>query len=162
MKKNSSGLSLIETLVAITVFAMLGVVVTSSLVLTIQGTKKSDAQIRIRENLNYSTSVIERNLRNAAKVNECPLSDTKTINYIDQAGVSAKFVCKGDYIASGSSELRLTSTDISLINCLFICDPGDSSTPPVITIDITARDSSASGNIGVTVTTQTKVYLRNQ
>jgi prepilin-type N-terminal cleavage/methylation domain-containing protein len=52
-KNFNKGLSLIEILVVVAIFAILGIIVSSALVLTIQGTKKSESLVRVRENINY-------------------------------------------------------------------------------------------------------------
>lgn len=162
-RKFSSGLSLMETLIVITIFAVLGVIVSGSLVLTIQGTRKSEALQRVRENINYSMSVIERNLRNANAIVDC--TDPLTISYLDQYGKLSTFSCIGiggsdSYIASDSS--RLTSGNVLVSNCSFVCtQPIDLSHPPIVTIDISAKDTVLSGSGSVSVSAQSKVYLRN-
>lgn len=166
-KNNQKGLSLIEVLIAITIFAMLGAVISSSLILTVQGTKKSESQIRVRENLNYATSIIERNLRNAAKIiTDCSTPVTvATLSYQDQYGTQTSFSCldiggTDGRLASGSS--RLTSNAVKLTKCTFICEyPAGPAKPAMITVDVTATDASASGKVGATVTTQSIIYLRN-
>jgi prepilin-type N-terminal cleavage/methylation domain-containing protein len=164
-KKNNSGLSLIEILIVITIFAVLGVIVSASLILTIQGTKKSESQIRVRENVNYSLAVIERNIRNANAIVDCTNSDTSTVTYLDQDGVSSSFSCVNtgsvdSYIASGSA--RITSNAISILACTFNCDqPTDLTSPPLITVEVIAKDALATGIQGASVSAQTKIYLRN-
>lgn len=164
MKKEiESGISLIEILVVVTVFAVLGVMVSSSLVLTIQGTKKSESLIRVRENLNYSLAVVERNIRNANEILECPNSDTSKITYLDKNGVSASFSCVGvgqpdSYIASGSA--RLTSNTIKITSCTFTCTQ-DLSNPPSVTVNVAIQDASATGVQSSSVTAESKIYLRN-
>ncbi len=162
--KNIKGFSLIEILVVITIFAVLGIIVTSSIVLTLQGTKKSESLIKVRENLNYSLAVIERNIRNANSIPVCPEEDSSAINYLDQYGQATSFSCantgqEDSYIASGSS--RLTTDAIKLIGCSFVCTPSDSSTPPFVTIDLIVEDASASGSQKAEVTASTQIYLRN-
>lgn len=164
--KNQQGLSLIEVLIAITIFAILGAIISSSLILTVQGTKKSESQIRVRENLNYAVTVIERNLRNASRIDTCPTSGTATVlNYQDQYGVPTSFSCLdiggvGGRLASGSS--RLTSNAVKLTKCTFICEyPAGTAKPAMVTVDVTAVDASASGKVGATVSTQSIIYLRN-
>ncbi|MFH1971121.1 MAG: type II secretion system protein, partial [Patescibacteria group bacterium] len=76
MKKNTKkGLSLIEILVTVTVFTILGVLVTSSVFLTLRSTNKSNSTIKIRDNVNYFLSTIQRQLRGAQAIVNCPNSD---------------------------------------------------------------------------------------
>jgi len=166
MKKNlENGLSLIEILVVVTIFAVLGVIISSSLILTIQGTKKSESLIKVRENINYSLAVIERNLRNASVIVDCPNTDTSKITYMDQYGISSSFSCMNvgaatdSYIASGSA--RLTSNSIKVIQCSFVCTRADLSNPPSVKVNLTVQDTTYSGSQGSNVTTESKIYLRN-
>lgn len=161
--KIESGLSLIEILVVITIFAVLGIVISSSVILTIQGTKKTEALIRARENVNYSLSVIDRNLKNANSVTDC--TDPLSITYVDQYGKTSTFSCVGiggddAYIASGSS--RLTAITTKIISCSFTCaQPADLSKPPIVSVSVSAKDSLFSGSQSASISAQTEIYLRN-
>lgn len=162
-KKLKSGLSLIEILVVMTIFAILGIIISSSVALTILGTKKSEALTRVRENVNYSLTIVERNLRNAGSITDC--SDPNTLTYIDQYGQETSFSCQnigGDdsYIASGSA--RLTSSAIKIVSCSFTCEyPPDLTQAPMVSINVAAKDLLLSGSQSASISAQTKVYLRN-
>ena len=156
--KISAGISLLEILVAVAIFAVLGVMVTRSIALTLRGSKKSELTLKVRENIGYSLSVIERQLRNADSITSCS-SDTE-IGYIDSFGNPSTFSCEGmdggdPYIASGSA--RLTSNEVKITKCTFSCT---STEPPAVNVSITAIDSQAEGVEGASVTASTKVYLR--
>lgn len=159
------GFSLIEIMVVITIFAVLGIIVTSSVILTLAGAKKSESLIRVRDNLNYSLSVIERNIRNANSVPDCSDTGSNIISYLDQNGALASFSCitngTDSYFASGSS--RLTSNSIKIVDCssVFKCTPSAANTPPLVEINVTVRDASSSGVQSSEVTAQTQIYLRN-
>jgi len=175
MKKNfhkkrfAGGLSLIEILVVVTIFAILGVIVSSSLMLTLRGAKKSESLIKVRENLNYSLAVIERNLRSAETISDCTNSDTKKITYLDQNKISTSFFCvntgaANSYIASGSAiptSVKLTSDSIKIVSCSFTCAHPDLSNPPSITIDLTVQDASGTGIESSVVSAKSQIYLRN-
>jgi Tfp pilus assembly protein PilE len=160
--KNCSGISLLEILVVVSIFAVLGVLITRSVLLTLSGGRKSESLIKVRENLNYSVGIIERQLRNADSIANCPNSDTSVISYIDQNGSPASFSCvnvgTAGYIASGSA--KLSNDNISITNCTFTCVPG-LGTPSSVTINLEAKDASASGAENSTVTTSTQIFLRN-
>jgi prepilin-type N-terminal cleavage/methylation domain-containing protein len=164
-KRNLKGLSLIEILIVVTIFAILGVMISESLILTIQGTKKSESLVRVRENVNYSLSVIERNIRNASSIVDCTTNtDASIIYYLDQTGSASSFSCvnsgnDNSYIASGSS--RLTSDSIKIDSCVFTCSQPSSSNPPLVTVDLTVHDISSSGIQSSSVSTQYQIYLRN-
>jgi prepilin-type N-terminal cleavage/methylation domain-containing protein len=159
------GMSLLEVMVVITIFAVLGILVTQSIALTLQGSKKSESIVRARENLDYSLSIIERQIRSAGSITPCSDSDTTTIGYLDQNGKSGSFSCggsigsNGSYIASGSA--HLTNDAVRVMSCVFHCYPGVSSNPPYVTIDLTLQEASASGIQSANVSASTQIYLRN-
>jgi len=162
--KNTSGLSLLEILVVVSVFAALGILITRSVLLTLGGGKKSESLIKVRENLNYSLSVIERQLRNANSITDCG-SSTSTISYTDRGGNTASFSCHNvgqtgqiGYIASGSA--KLSGDSVNVTGCSFSCTLGIGS-PSSVTINLTAIDASAMGIENSSVTTTTQVLLRN-
>lgn len=162
--KRQKGISLIEILVVITIFAVLGVITTRSVLLTLQGTKKTEAIVRVRENLNYAMGAMERQIRNAESVPSCPNSDKSVLNYLDNDGNSASYTCTnigtGDgYLASGSA--RLTNSAIDIITCQLNCIPSSANTPSAVQITLTGTDKNAAGIPGATVSVFNTIYLRN-
>lgn len=157
------GFSLVELLVVISVFAVLGTVAANSVMSTLKNTRKTDSQITVRENLNYTLSVIERQIRGAQSIVPCPNTSTNSLVYTDQAGVSTNFSCvfpSGDgYVASGSS--RLTSENLQVVSCNFSCTHTDTNKPPLVKVVITAEDKTNKNAEGSRVTVQTDITLRN-
>lgn len=163
MKKKNAGISLIEILIVISIFAVLGILSTRVVLLSLTGAKKGDVQIKVRENLDYAVSIMERQLRNAGSISPCPNTDPLIINYSDSNNISTSFSCLNmaslGYIASGSA--RLTSQDVKITSCLFTCTAGTQSTPPKVTIDIQAVDAGTQGSKeGASVTVSTEINLR--
>ncbi len=165
--KQKLGFTLIEILVVVSIFAVLGVLITRSILLTIGGSKKSENLVKLRENLNYSVGVIERQIRNANGV-DCTNADPTILDYTDQYGDSTSFSCTNDpqgigYIASGSAtiENRLTGDEVDVTNCSFVCNLGASGGPSVIMIDIEAQDAGAAEAQGASVRVSSQVSLRN-
>lgn len=160
--KLNKGLSLLEILVVITIFAVLGILVSQSVILTVRGTKKSETLVKVRENLNYAMAVTERQLRNSDSIPDCQSQAATRIDYVDQDGNNAFFSCNGlgtedAYIASGSGAVteRLTNPEVIVTACSFTCTLSESNTPPAVTIDFSAKDAGSSGNQGqVTITDQ--------
>ena len=150
MKKGSAGISMIEILIVIGIFAVLGVLSTRVITLSLQGSKKGDAQIKVRENLDYAVSIIERQLRNAGSVFSCTVSPP-AISYSDSNAISSSFSClnmaSAGYVASGSA--RLTSEEIKVTACSFVCTAGSGSTPPKVAINIQAEGVSISTEINL-------------
>jgi type II secretory pathway pseudopilin PulG len=158
-----NGISLLEILVVVAIFAILGIIVTRAVVLTLSGSKKSGSLVKVRENVSYSLDIIERQLRNADSIVACPNPDPSIINYIDQFGNAASFSCintgmDNSYIASGSSSL--TDSSVKLASCSLICAPGVSGTPDSISIAIVAQDASGTSAQTTQVSASTKINLR--
>lgn len=156
-------MSLLEILVVVAVFSILGIIITRSVLLTLRGSRKSESQVKVRENVNYALGVVERQLRNADSITECPNADTSRIDYTDESGGTSSFSCigvggAGSYIASGSA--RLTSDEIQISSCSFTCTEGSSANPPSVDISINALDSEASGIENTQITASTKIFLR--
>lgn len=158
-------MSLIEILVVIGIFAILGVLTTQAVVLSLSGGKKTETLIKIRENINFSFSVIERQLRNADSITDCTNTNTLAINYLDQNGVASSFSCANlgagtvGYIASGAAQL--TSNTVDVTSCTFTCQNGVSGSPSSVKITVQAQDSTATGASNSVVTASTSVSLRN-
>lgn len=162
--KIKSGFTLLEILVVVSIFAVLGILVTRAVILSIGGSKKSESLVKVRENLDYSVGIIERSLRNANSISPCPNSDPGVLNYIDVNGNPASFSCNlgtpPGYIASGSA--RLTSSNVNVTACSLSCAPAAGSTnPSVVTVSVTAQDATAIGIQGANVSVITEVSLRN-
>ena len=159
--KRQKGVSIIEVLVVVLVFSVISILGTQSILLSLRGSKRSESTIGVRENVNYSLAVIERQLHNADSVS---CADSTTINYTDEFSPPGySFTCNlsnpdDGYVASGSA--RLTGGEINVTACTFSCDPGGAGTPPFVMISITAKDKDAVELEGVQFTTNTRINLR--
>ena len=158
------GFSLIEMLVVMLVFTILGVIITQSLSSTLRGSKKSEAISEVKSNIDYAMSVMERGLRNAKAITCTGLTDTLT--YTDQFGNTVEYSCEvvgtDSYIASNSA--RLTSQNVMITNpsCeIFECISGTPGQPDSVELDISASHKNFVGSEGSRVTSQTKILLRN-
>lgn len=162
-KKGKGGFSLVEILVVLSVFAILGIVVSQSLLLILRGARKSDTSNKVRQSLDFALDSMERQIHNATNLTPCPNADTTTISVVDQNKQTYSLSCSGigpaGFVASASS--RLTSTDISVTACSFVCTPSTASVPPFVKIDITAQDSQAVGPENTKITDTRIIYLRN-
>ncbi len=161
------GFSLIEILVVLAVFSILALIVTQGIFVTLRGAKKSEVTARVKENLAYALSVMERQLHNATEVTPCPNASPTKLDYKDENGKTAYFSCQNvgaaGYVASSSATVRLTADDVSVTACAFTCatPPPGVNSPPSVDINITAQDALTSGVEGAQVTTSTKIYLRS-
>ena len=161
--KTIQGFSLLEILVVITVFSMLAILTTQAVILTLRGTKKSESLTKVRGNIDYSLAVIERNIRNADSIVECPNTDQTIISYTDENGSITSFSCASDsdggYIASASG--RLTNSEVDVTSCSFVCEDAVGETNPAVTVSVSARDSVLSALEGGEITISTKIFLRS-
>ena len=162
--KQIKGISFIEILVVVAVFAVLGVLISRITILTLRGSNKSDDVVKVRENLDYAIAIMERNIRNADKVSPCPNIDPTRIDYIANGGLASSFSCVGtgtdeSYVASGSA--RLTGTDVKINSCSFTCIPEAGVVPPSVIIDLTASETNSGDVDNAVVSTSTKILLRS-
>src|SRR3990167_2752750 len=127
------GFSLLEMVVVLSVFALLAVISSQALILTLQGAKKSSNLATVRENVDFAMQIIERQLHNASEVTPCPNVDSQTLTYKDQNGEVSTFSCIED-------------------------SPG---LPPYVQIDLAARNTNVDTGPASSITTSTRVFLRN-
>jgi prepilin-type N-terminal cleavage/methylation domain-containing protein len=171
-KQSLAGFSLVEMLVVIFIFSILGVVTTQSLALSLRGSQKSESVGLVKENLEYTVSTMERLLRNARSINvtDCNTNSDR-LDYVDEYGIAAYFECSNTEaaIASGSATTSTTMTSNQVeILCSgagyspFSCqEPADPNSPSTVTIELRGRDANlGSGVEGADVTVNTKVLLR--
>lgn len=171
-QQGRAGFSLVEMLVVIFVFSILGVVTVQILTISLRNSKKSKSIGGVRANLEYATSTMERLLRNAQSLT-CVLSpppptNSIRLNYVDEYGNSTYFRCvtsgSDTYIASGSAAaaVRLTSNDVR-ITCsnIFSCTyPTDA--PEIVSITLTGQDAELGTSVeGAGITVRTRLQLRN-
>jgi type II secretory pathway pseudopilin PulG len=150
---------LVEILVVIVVFALLTIIATQSILLTLTGARKTESTVRVRETLEYAVSTVERRIRNAKSITTC---NSSSVQYVDQLGVSSRFSCNsigsGGYLASDS--LRVTNSEINLTACTFICRLGVTGVPPSVEMLFTGELYGATGTERSSVTINTRVYTR--
>lgn len=151
-----------ELLVVVSVFAIVILLATQALILSLRGSRKSESLSRVRSDLDFSLAVMERNLHNATAIDPCPNPDTSIVNYTDAFGKTTSFSCTTiaglGAIASGSA--RLTSDEIDVTSCSIVCSPGNVGVPPSVTVTVSATNANVSGAEGAQVTTQTDILLR--
>ena len=160
---NNQGFSLIEMLVVLTIFTVIALVSSETIILTLIGAKKAGSISKVRQNLDLAIGQMERQLHNAKSISECPNSDTSQISFADGNNNLVNFSCVGvnnnnqpSYVASSSASL--TSSDITITSCSFVCTPGTGNAPPYVTISITAKEINGSS---APITSTTQVTLRS-
>jgi prepilin-type N-terminal cleavage/methylation domain-containing protein len=160
MKK---GYTLIEMLVVVVIFAIVGLISSETIILTLRGTKKADAISKVRQNLDYAMESMQRQIRGAKSITSpCDGTTSSQISILDQKSNLTTYACINvnnqnlpSYIASSSASL--TSNEVTISACSFICTPAGTNTTPEVTISITAQDK---GGQNAPVTDTTQITLR--
>lgn len=159
------GFSIVEMLISVGVFAIVGIVITNSLSSSFKNSRKSSAISNVKSNIDYAISTIERLLRNAQSIDVVSSTATKLV-YIDEFGNNTNFECISgapNYIASGSASVKLTSNQV-IVDCVSVFSypsppPG---VPQVVEISLKGTDKDIGAGVeGSSVTTKTRILLRN-
>ncbi len=154
------GFSLVEILIVVLIFAVIGLLLSQTIILTLQTTKKADTTTRVRENVDFALTSIDRQLHSALSISSvCDGSKLTVLNYTDVNGSPGSYTCNigsNGYIASGSAQL--TSAQIAIIDCYFICSKTNAA--PSVDVGIVASDKNITGKENATVSASTKIYLR--
>jgi prepilin-type N-terminal cleavage/methylation domain-containing protein len=155
----NKGYTLIELVIVIVIFSVIGIITSQTIVATIRATNKSAAVSKVRQNVDYAVGAMERQLRGASSiVSTCNATPQSEITFVDQNSNQITFSCIGvnsnnQPASIASDSANLTSAAITLSACTFTCTPQTAGTPPTITINITANDLNGQ-NAPVTDTTQ--------
>lgn len=159
-----NGFTLLEILVVILIFSTIGILATQTLVLSLKGSKKSESLVRVKQNVEYSLSFMERALRTSKEIDSCT---DERLQFLDQDSEVRYFHCDGTSIFTDYAEAahtQITSPDVE-INCtspmspMFVCDT--TSTPHSVEITIEASDASVIGAEGAQVSSSTRILMRN-
>ncbi len=160
-----SGFSLIEMLVVMFLFAILAFIVTQSTLQSFRGTRKVDASSKVRDNLDFAASLVERNIRNAKLItspNPCVGASLGNISYTTQTGTTGSYTCSGganQYLSDGTGA-RITSTDIVLTTCSFTCTLNGVYNPPIIDFVFAGKAANAAATDESFATISRRVILR--
>jgi type II secretory pathway pseudopilin PulG len=171
MKK---GYSVVEILVVVGVFAVIAIIATQSINLSLKSSKKSDSTTLIKQELDYAADNIVRNLQMASKI-YCPANvATPSVGFRDIWGFRGDYACidvvdwlyvlNGDkQIASSSGETinygyRLTSNQIDITDCSFTCYTQNSRN--FIHFQVTARAKGIGSSEGASIETSRDFLLR--
>ena len=171
INKFNKGYSLIEILVVLSVFAVLGILVTQTIALSIRGSKKSEASSKVRSSLNEASLIVERRLRNADSIErlEPPgVNEDNKITYINEDKNLAYFACNSGknlvYKLDGNDEENLINMDVVTLDvCTITYIPGDldKGVPESVELNLSGYDKNVSGAESSRIDIQTKILLRN-
>jgi len=163
-KQMNAGFSLVEMLVATVIFAILAVVGTQIVTVSLRNTNKGEKVTEVRENVDYAFNVIARELRNAESVDILASTPT-SVHFFDADGVATTLDCTGN--SNGRLMIgtrRITGTDV-VIDCsatpIFSYVASTATTPDIVTITVTAYDAGRLGINGSGQTTSTRIIVRS-
>jgi len=170
MIKYESGFSLVEILVVTVLFAIISIITTQSVIVTLRSAKKTDAASDVRANLNFAVSAIERQLYNAREIPLCivgPKIDYGSrINYKDVDNELASIYCSGGAVIIESQEItsgtasNLTGSKVRVTSCSFTCSRLSLDVPPLVEYSITGESTSLDPLISSPLTLSGQIYLR--
>lgn len=175
MKK---GYSIIEILVVVGVFAVLAVLATQSINLSLKSAKKSDSIVLVKQELENVAGTIERQLQSASSLIvgvDCVIDTaTPSVGLRNSAGVRSDYACfdspPSNFYGTNDPRIvystgetinytnRLTSSGINITFCQFSCYK--QGTDMYIDFNVTANVKGVAGAEGAAVTTSRKVMIR--
>jgi len=156
------GFTLIEVLVVVSLFSIVALVATQSLIRILGSTSNSNSTAITRENLEHAVSIFEREIINAKKINVGACSAT-SVTYIATDNSTNSFSCQttGGITRLNQNGQALTSSQVNLTTCLITCLTPSGETEPngvMISLEGNALDSSYDST---PVSLQTTVSLRS-
>lgn len=157
------GFTLIETVLAVGVFAMVSVAGGLLLFSTLRGAKKAAAVITVRSQGANAIGTMTQLLRYAAEITSC---SGNQLAFTASDGSKGVFSCQnvnGDiFLASGSG--RLTSPTVQIVDCnnVFTCTPPAPATSGVLMNFILVRANAASTDQSSRINFESQVGLRNR
>ena len=145
MKIRESGYTLIELMVAVTLFVILGTLVSGVILYSTRNATKSESMTKVRGRMDFAVQVMTRQLR-AAKSITCSLYDApiSVVTYTPEVGPNSTFSVNslgdGTYeLASGSA--KLIAGDVRIVNssAVFTCTDETVNAPATVRIKFTAK-----------------------
>lgn len=165
-----SGFTLVELLLAIAIFSVIGTVSLSILFMTLRAGKKSDLLIVLKQNGNAAMSQVVKNIRYAKSL-DIPTSCVTpvTVSQITLTSIadngSTEFACTStapNTIASNGASLIDTSVAV-VTDCSFTCTQPTQNDPPTINFIFKLSSRNATGLVETqaSIPFQTSVTMRN-
>lgn len=158
------GYSLIELTVVVGLVAILGVGISSAVLMSISTTIRNRATTHVRESGDYALNQVKQLIRNSKSILACD-SNGNTLDILGLDGgttsISLESAADSNRLASGSGQY-LTPSDITLSSFSLTCLPSDTEVE-LIKLQFSAELSSqtAKDRENPLVNFQTSVSLRN-
>ncbi len=151
--------SLIEIMVAISLFAILSISITMIAAGILRGAARTQVQIKVRNEAQYAMSVISQATRFAADVDTAacqPNSSTLKMKPKLGSNVVKQFICDGSTIVQDNTTLPLISDKVTITSCSFSCND----TFKTVTVHFEAKD--ADGLMVNPIIFDSQIILRNK
>lgn len=167
---NPAGFTLIEILVSIVIFAVIGTVTLSILFVTLRTGKKSDLLVVLKQNGNAAITQITRNIRYAKSLDSptscIPSAVTQSItvtSLVDDAQTTYACVVGPSATITSNGESLLDTNVATVTNCSFTCTQATAIDPPTIrlTFNLVSRNSNNLVETTGIVPFQASVTMRN-
>jgi len=165
--KKNYGFTLLETLITILLFGVLGTVATVSLFTFLKGAANTEVTKELKQNGDYAMSVMEVTIRNATSITSLAnCSDIGTyanfITVTNPDATATTFTCSSSRIQRGSDYLTNSSVSVSSTTCsnMFFCR-SVLGVPNEVIINFQLDQASTTDPLNQQ-TFQTKVGIRNK
>lgn len=152
-----AGFTLIEMLVVVFIFSVVGILVTRSVQLSLRATRKSEVASEVRSEVDYALNVIERHLRGAESIDSTTCTSSN-FDFVSDEG-SGSFSCSGGRIFLNGEPLTGQKVSIdcsSLFDCQF-----PEGRPDYVVVAVDAESAESVGDENVSVNFSTRITLRN-
>lgn len=167
----NNGYTLIETLMVIFLFALIGTMSSSLFFSILKTTSKAEMQKEVKQNGDYALGYMERAIRNAREIKPCQ-SNSPTLSLVNLNGTTTTFLCLYENgVAKISSQINLTTSPLTSknvtlgTNCtsstlIFSCND---QTPQSVSVSFTLSqiNPSAKPEDTAQISFQTTIGLRN-
>ncbi|MEK7571380.1 MAG: prepilin-type N-terminal cleavage/methylation domain-containing protein [Patescibacteria group bacterium] len=171
MKENkiSSGFTLVEVLVAISIIAIIGVLIISVLTLSLRGSNKAEVSSVVKQQGNTVLTQIARKLRYAKTLDNpascVPSTTVASLTITDVSNTQTTYACtSGSITVLSANGVPLIDTNaVAMSNCSFVCSQQTLLDPPTVRIQflLTAKSTSQLAETQSSLPFQTSITLRN-
>jgi len=155
------GFTLFETILVLSIFSLIGVMITGILASSIRSVKKSQNLIKVKNATSRMVDLIERQIR-SGKLVSCP--DSSKVQFTDEYGNVTSFDWDGtSNMASGSATpVNLNPTDVQITSAVFACTPDVVTGRTVVDFTVTAQSTGVETAESATADFVTKIIPRNK
>jgi prepilin-type N-terminal cleavage/methylation domain-containing protein len=135
-----NGFSLIEIMVAISLFAILSVSITMISAGILRGAARGKIQIKVRNEAQYAMSLISQGTRFSSQVTPCGVTSSTLLVRPNLSPTQIQYQCSGDTIFQGTNPV--ISTDVKVSNCWFSCTTTPNGVVDIVTIHFEVKDQN--------------------